>query len=103
METAPSAKAAVEQNGVNKGQLLAFLKQKANDSYKEYRRSEEVWQLDIAVKCARAGVELIDQCYGLYTAYLGILGVFLGTRYDRTGVMPDLEDAIDVAQQALFR
>ncbi|EXK25863.1 hypothetical protein FOMG_17517 [Fusarium oxysporum f. sp. melonis 26406] len=54
-----------------------------------------------AIMWAKQGIHLANDSNPLLTQWLNNLGVFLETRYKRTGEMRDLEEAIHTARQAV--
>uniref|UniRef100_A0A0D2XSU7 CHAT domain-containing protein n=1 Tax=Fusarium oxysporum (strain Fo5176) TaxID=660025 RepID=A0A0D2XSU7_FUSOF len=54
-----------------------------------------------AIDSAKQGIDLADDSNPWLTQWLNNLGVFLETRYQRTGEMKDLEEAIQIVRQAV--
>ncbi|KAM0710540.1 hypothetical protein Q7P35_002211 [Cladosporium inversicolor] len=68
--------------------------------YKVYVGTGELCHLDLTVQCARKGLELTGQCHA-QLEILGFLADILSLRFEQSGETKDLEEVIDVAQQAV--
>jgi CHAT domain-containing protein len=85
---------------MDEGRVAAASFETAVQSYYTYGRTRELKQLDVAVQCARVGCEVTGQSHANH-AGLSFLAATLGTRFERSGEMKDLEEAIDTARRAV--
>lgn len=65
--------------------------------YNVYEESGELRQLDDAIRYAKEGSRLTVQGHEHRAGYLSNISILLGARYERTGVVKDLEEAIGTA------
>jgi tetratricopeptide (TPR) repeat protein len=73
----------------------------ATTMYKEFTQSGIKEQIDIAIGFAQISLRYEHNKSEITNGLLGNLGVFLGSRYKRTGDMADLEEAIQVDRRAV--
>src|SRR5437667_8945396 len=69
----------------------------AIEAYEEYTRKEQLVSINHAVKMAEYVVQSISEKSSSLPDRLGNFAVMLGARYERTGEMADLEEAIRAA------
>ena len=73
----------------------------AVEAYEEFTKRGGLDLIDCAVTMSAFAVQMAPEDSGEYVGLLNNHGAMLGTRYERTGDMVDLEAAIPAAQQAV--
>ncbi len=70
--------------------MPGFLLARAIEAYRRFRTTADTSDIDLAVKSARLGLIILPDDFPDKADYLHNLGVFIMSRYERTGDMADL-------------
>jgi tetratricopeptide (TPR) repeat protein len=72
-----------------------------NHSYRLYKKTGDLGQLDDAIRYTTEGSRLISQGHESFTKNLIMVAALLEARYERSGDMRDLEEAIGTARRSV--
>ncbi|RKK88953.1 hypothetical protein BFJ71_g12653 [Fusarium oxysporum] len=94
----------LRQLGIGEEDMPGVLSALAVQAYEKFQKTGDASDLHFAVEAAQLGLTVIPDTSSHLndlTGHLNNLGVFLESRYNRTGEIADLEEVIRITRQAV--